>query len=320
MPSCAVLGRSPRVLADPVARKRTPPRISGFLNIDKPPGWTSHDVVAHVRRLTGERQVGHAGTLDPAASGVLPVALGHATKTLPYVTDTDKTYIATVRFGVVTDSADRDGRLLARNETNCVDQGILASAIDAFRGNISQTPPMHSAIKIDGQKLYELARRGLAVDVPSRHVHVGEIELVRWDRPDAVIRVLCSKGTYIRSIARDLGQKLGCGAMLLHLVRVRAGLFSLGSSITVDALEESIARYGWRWIATHPCSMLPDQGVLVLAPEDCRRWQSGMVIERVARPGFQRVYDSRGAWVGMGMTQQGGFGVAPKRVIRGNDQ
>ncbi|HYH12107.1 MAG TPA: tRNA pseudouridine(55) synthase TruB, partial [Thermomicrobiales bacterium] len=208
-----------------MARKRTPPRRSGFLNIDKPPGWTSHDVVARVRRVVGERQVGHAGTLDPAASGVLPVAIGHATKVLPFIEDASKTYVAVVRFGVATDSGDRDGRLRSSNGHGQLELKEIEQALDAFRGEIVQVPPMHSAIKVEGKKLYDLARKGVVVDVPRREVTIHAIEVVGWAPPDATIRVECSAGTYIRSLARDLGETVHTCAMLANLIRTRSGKF-----------------------------------------------------------------------------------------------
>lgn len=303
-----------------MARKRTLPQRSGFLNIDKSPGWTSHDVVARVRRITGERQVGHAGTLDPAASGVLPVAVGHATRMLPYIEDAEKTYIATVRFGVSTDSADRDGRIVAQHETTFLTHRAIEQCLPAFRGDLTQVPPMHSAIKVDGQKLYDLARRGASVDVPARQVTVHEIDLIAWQSPEATIRIRCSKGTYIRSLARDMGDELQCGAILSHLVRVRAGQFHLASSIPVQDLEERIVRYGWGWVAMHPDALLSAAPVLILTPEEDGRWFNGLPIHRKTDQDVIRVYDSQREWSGIGVAERDGSAVAPKRVIRGSVQ
>lgn len=300
-----------------MARKRTLPRRSGFLVIDKPPGWTSHDVVARVRRIVGERQVGHAGTLDPAATGVLPVAVGHATKVLPWIEDADKAYIATVRFGVTTDSADRDGRLLATSDIRDLDAGVIARALDPFRGEIAQIPPAHSAIKVDGRRLYDLARAGAEVDVPVRRVVIHAIDLLNWDPPHATIHVACSKGTYIRSIARDLGEAVGTGAMLAALVRTCAGRFHLRESIPLDALEDRLERHGWEWLVLHPDAALPDVPAVVLDREAEARWQHGLPVETRAAGAVARVYDSRRAWVGIGDIDAAAAVIRPRRVIQG---
>lgn len=297
-----------------MARTRQPPRRSGFLSIDKPPGWTSHDVVARVRRVTGERQVGHAGTLDPAASGVLPVAVGHATKVLPFIEDAGKTYVATVRFGVVTDSADRDGRLVERRDASALTADAIERALDRFRGDIRQVPPAHSAIKVGGRKLYELARRGEHAEVPERDVTIHRLSLARWEPPDATMVVDCSKGTYIRSLARDIGAAVGTGAMLAHLVRTRAGDFSLATSIPIDALEARLAEHGWSWIALHPDHVLLDAEIVILDAGDEVRWRNGLPVARQADGPVVRVYDSRRVWIGIGTADGEGM-IRPKRVI-----
>ena len=301
-----------------MARKRTPPRRSGFLNIDKPPGWTSHDVVARVRRIVAERQVGHAGTLDPAASGVLAVAVGHATKMLPYIEDAGKTYLATVRFGVTTDSADRDGRLLEQRDVSGLTRAQVEAHLPAFMGEITQTPPMHSAIKVDGQKLYDLARKGVEVDVPERRVSVYQIRLVRWAEPEATILIETSKGAYIRSIARDLGQLVGSGAILSNLIRTRAGAFHLRSSVSIHDLEGMIAAHGWSWVALHPDHVLVDSDIVVLDAEEERRWFNGLPVRRHSVSDPVRVYDSRREWIGIGSASSDDGHVHPKRVVRGS--
>lgn len=298
-----------------MTRKRTPPRRSGFLVIDKPAGWTSHDVVGRVRRVVGERQVGHTGTLDPAAMGVLPVAVGHATKLLPFIEDTDKTYIATVRFGVVTDSGDRDGRLLDMPSADHVSEEALRDALDRFRGEIDQVPPLHSSIKVGGRKLYEVARVGGDIDIPVRRVAIHDIELLEWRHPEAVIRVSCSAGTYIRSIARDLGEAVGSGAMLSRLTRTRAGMFRLDGAISIHDLEGRLERWGWPVIALHPDAVLPDADVVILREEEERRWFNGLPIARDASTAVVRVYDSRRDWIGIGARDNDGH-VHPKRVVR----
>ncbi len=297
-----------------MARKRQPPQRSGFLTIDKPPGWTSHDIVGRVRRITGVRQVGHAGTLDPAASGVLPVAVGHATKLLPYIEDAGKTYVAMVRFGVVTDSADRDGRLLEQRDTSDLTFDAIENALVQFRGDIRQVPPMHSAIKVDGRKLYELARRGEHIDVPERAVTIHRLSLERWEPPVATIVVDCSKGTYIRSLARDIGTAVGSGAMLANLVRTRVGDFSLATSIPIDDLGERLADHGWSWIALHPDHVLLNAGIAILDADSEARWRNGLPVAGRADGPVVRVYDSRRDWIGIGASDGAGM-IQPKRVV-----
>ena len=302
-----------------MARKRVPPRRSGFLTIDKPCGMTSHDVVGLVRRVTGERQVGHSGTLDPAASGVLPVAVGHATKVLPFIEDDDKRYVATVRFGVETDSADRDGRLVGQADTSSLTRDRIESLLPGFRGEIVQTPPMHSAIKVDGRRLYELARAGVEVDIPQRRVTIHDIALVDWRWPEATLAIGCSKGTYIRSITRDLGRAAGTGAMLSALVRTRAGRFNLGSAIPALELEARLAEHGWAAIALHPEAALAASDVVLLDEDNERRWHNGLPVEGGVGTATVRVYDTRRIWSGIGGVDSVTGRVQPRRVIRGTN-
>lgn len=303
-----------------MARQRKEPQRSGFLVIDKPAGWTSHDVVGRVRRVVGERQVGHAGTLDPAATGALPVAVGHATKLLPYLENSDKTYIATVRFGVVTDSGDRDGQLLARSP---VDTGLderIRSQLYRFQGDIEQIPPMHSAIKRDGRRLYEHARAGGTVEVPPRRIRIHSLDVLAWDHPEAVLRVACSAGTYVRSLARDLGDAVGTGAMLSGLTRTASGQFGLHHAISIHDLEDRLARWGWAAIALHPDAARPNAAIVVLDDDETHRWFNGMPIERFVSTPFARVYDSRREWIGIGVTGAEPGHLYPKRVVRGRSR
>lgn len=303
-----------------MARKRQPPRRSGFLTIDKPPGMTSHDIVGLVRRVTGVRQVGHSGTLDPAASGVLPVAVGHATKVLPFIENDDKRYVATVRFGVETDSGDRDGRLIGQGDAAGLTRERVEALLPRFRGEIVQTPPMHSAIKVDGQRLYDLARSGIGVEVPQRQVTIHAIDLVDWRPPVATLVIGCSKGTYIRSIARDLGEAAGTGAMLASLVRTRAGMFDLAAAIPAHELESRLADHGWAAIALHPDAVLGNAEVLLLDEDGERRWFHGLPIDFRAGTPVVRVYDTGRTWAGIGVAEAATGRVLPRRVIRGTDE
>ncbi len=212
--------------------KRT---LFGLLNIYKPVGMTSHDVVAVLRRVTKIKQIGHTGTLDPFAQGVLPVCIGKATRLIEYFAD-DKEYLATVQFGSATTTYDREGE-----KTFTSDRKITASDIDlkSFEGKIEQLPPIYSAIKVKGKKLYEYAREGKEVEIQPRKVTIEKIELKSFDEvaQQAQILIKCSKGTYIRSIAHDLGQNLGVGAYLVKLIRTQAGKFRVENSVELDEID-----------------------------------------------------------------------------------
>ena len=211
--------------------------IFGFINIDKPKGMTSHDVVAILRRITKIRQIGHTGTLDPFATGVLPVCIGKATRLIEFLED-DKAYFATVKFGANTDTYDLEGEI-----TETFDKKVsleeIELALKDFSGEIEQFPPIYSAIKVNGKKLYEYARKGETVEIKPRKVVINKIKLVDFDESEQIakIEVACSKGTYIRSIAYDLGKNLGCGAHLIALTRSQAGKFSLNNAISLENLS-----------------------------------------------------------------------------------
>ena len=210
----------------------------GFLNVYKPKGITSHDVVARLRRVTKIRQIGHTGTLDPFAEGVLPICIGKSTRLIEFLND-DKEYLATVQFGKNTDSYDIDGKIIEEFDIKVTSDDIEKS-LKNFEGEILQYPPIYSAIKVDGKKLYEYAREGKSVEIKPRKVVIELIRLEDFDYENqiATIRVACSKGTYIRSIAYDLGKMLGSGAYLSKLVRTKAGKFLLNEAIKLDEFSE----------------------------------------------------------------------------------
>ena len=214
------------------------PQLFGFLNIYKPKGMTSFDVVAKLRRVTKIKQIGHTGTLDPFAVGVLPICIGKATRLIEYLDD-DKEYLATVQFGKDTDTYDLDGTVTKTYDKK-ITQEDLISILDDFRGKIEQLPPIYSAIKVNGKKLYEYARNGEEVEIKPRKVFISKLELESFDyeKQEAKILVDCSKGTYIRSIAYDIGQKLNCGGYLTALERTKAGLFNREHSIPLENFGE----------------------------------------------------------------------------------
>jgi tRNA pseudouridine55 synthase len=211
--------------------------MHGFLNIDKPAGPTSHDVVARVRRLSRQKRVGHAGTLDPAATGVLVVALGAATRLIEYVQDaTAKRYRAVVRLGVTTTTDDAEGQITRTAPVPSLDPSELEAALAPFRGPIMQTPPMYSALHHQGRRLHELAREGVTVERAARPVTIERLDLLSWSPPLLTLDIVCGKGTYIRALARDLGEALGCGAHLQALRRTAVGAFVIADAVPLDAL------------------------------------------------------------------------------------
>lgn len=212
--------------------------LFGFLNIYKPKGLTSHDVVARLRKITKVRQIGHTGTLDPFATGVLPICIGKATRLIEYLDD-DKEYLATVQFGKNTTTYDLEGEITATFDKKVTEEDVK-NALKDFEGEISQIPPIYSAIKVNGKKLYDYARQGQDIEIKPRKVTISKIELKEFDKTSqsAKITVACSKGTYIRSIAYDLGAKLGCGGYLTALERTKAGKFQVNTAIKLEDLTE----------------------------------------------------------------------------------
>jgi tRNA pseudouridine55 synthase len=292
------------------------PSLHGYLVIDKPAGWTSFDVVARARRVLGEKRIGHAGTLDPAATGVLPLAVGMATKTLEFLNDASKTYLAEVTFGVETDSYDVDGRVTRVADASGLTVGDVEAALARFRGPVAQIPPMHAAIKVGGQKLYELARRGEEIAREPRPVTFYLLELLKWEAPTATILVDCSKGTYIRSLARDLGDSVGAGAYLSNLVRLRSGPFDLCQAITVADMEALPWPWAWPLVAIHPDIPVQDWPALILDAAESRRWQQGSTIPAAGvASGPIRAYDHAGDWLGTGHADPGGAGWRPRKVV-----
>src|SRR5205807_2146633 len=222
--------------------------LSGVVVVDKPSGPTSFDVVRRVKGLFKAKRCGHTGTLDPTATGVLPICIGDATKVATFVSEGEKEYDAVVRFGEITDTQDSAGRTLETRPLDGLSEERVREALGSFQGLIEQTPPMYSARKVDGKRLYELARAGEEVPREARQVNIDEARLTFFRPPDAGIFVRCSKGTYLRTLAHDLGQRVGCGAHLRSLKRVRVGPFGLEDSVGLDTLmaaakEKQLEKY-----------------------------------------------------------------------------
>lgn len=285
------------------------PDLNGLLVIDKPVGLTSHDVVARVRRMTGMKRVGHAGTLDPFATGLLVVAVGRATRLLQFVQDTDKGYVAGISLGVETDSCDVDGAVIRRLPLDLwPDRPAVEACLATFTGTIDQVPPIYSAIKIGGQKLYELARAGTSVDVSMRQVMIHNIELLHYEPPQLSIGVWCGKGTYIRSLARDIGEALGTTAYCHALRRTNTGRFCLANAWTLDELADLNLRERWPEIALAPDAAVQTLPSVVLGEADARSWYHGrsvhVVFEPPPTPVMHRIYAADGSFMGVGETDQ----------------
>lgn len=249
---------------------------SGILNLDKPTGLTSHDVVNTVRRFAGQRRVGHAGTLDPGASGVLLVCLGQATRVSEFLMESTKQYRAVIRFGAVSTTDDADGIVTPTAASLAsLSEARLSEALSQFIGEVSQVPPAFSAIKIQGRPMYRAARAGQPVQAPARTVRIDRIDLIAWECPDLTVEVTCSKGTYIRALARDLGETVGTGAYLRSLVRTRSGAFRLQDSVSLDDVREA-SQQGQLGCLLKPLDVAVQSWPAVfLAPEEVRSVRQG---------------------------------------------
>lgn len=212
--------------------------ISGILNIYKEQGYTSHDVVACLRKITGQKKIGHTGTLDPDATGVLPVCLGRATKLCDMLTDRDKTYEAVLLLGRTTDTQDVSGKILEEHSTEELQEDAVKECILGFAGEYDQIPPMYSAVKVNGRKLCELAREGKTIERKSRRVQIHEIRIIEMELPRVRMEITCSKGTYIRTLCSDIGDRLGTGGCMENLIRTRVGRFDIRDSVRLDEARD----------------------------------------------------------------------------------
>ncbi|MYD11398.1 MAG: tRNA pseudouridine(55) synthase TruB [Chloroflexi bacterium] len=257
------------------------PAPAGFLNLNKPLNMTSHDVVAAIRRRcrdsSGKMKVGHAGTLDPLADGVLIICLGAATRLSEYMMRSRKVYRAQVAFGASTDTYDAEGAVVARRDPSQLKLDDIRAALPQFIGEIRQVPPMYSAVKVKGKKLYELARAGKTIARAERAVTVHSIEVISWDSPRLALEIQCGAGTYIRSLANDLGEALEVGAYLAGLTRIASGAFRLDESITLDA---ALGDEDWTRHIVSPYDALADKARVALAADDIERVQQGQMIDR----------------------------------------
>jgi tRNA pseudouridine55 synthase len=290
--------------------------MDGYVNVLKPPGQTSHDVVGLLRRLTGERRIGHAGTLDPAAIGVLPVAIGRrATRTVSSAIWDQKTYWAEFELGRSTTTDDAEGETLASGDASRVTRAEIVAALLGFIGELSQRPPAYSAIHVDGQRSYRSARQGAPRDLPSRTVQVDAIRFLEWSPPLLQIALQCHSGTYIRSIARDLGAQVGCPAHMRRLVRTRVGPFAIDTALdpaTLEAVSRAGGLDGAIWpidvVALHRPAMAvsPSHAIDV---EHGRGWAVESLGPQ-APDGIVRIFDSEGEFLGFASAVDGQWELA----------
>ena len=299
--------------------KRVKRNINGVLLLDKPIGFSSNQALQKVKWLFQAAKAGHTGTLDPLATGLLPICLGEATKFAQYVTDADKTYIATIKFGATTTTGDAEGAVIATHVVN-ITTTQLAATCQSFMGQISQVPPMYSALKFEGKALYEYAREGVDIERQSRLVTITEITINHFEGDVAQITVKCSKGTYIRTLAEDIGNALGCGAHLIGLRRIETAGYQLADAMTLEQLEQKIKISP---VESLQSLLLPIDSAIAYLPavelnadaahymmQGQAVWISGKVPN-----GEMRLFDENARFLGLGFLQDDGK-IAPKRLMR----
>jgi tRNA pseudouridine55 synthase len=276
--------------------------MNGILNVNKPAGWTSFDAVRFIRSRCDERRVGHGGTLDPAATGVLPVLIGQATRMTEYLVDASKTYLATIELGIETDTYDAEGNIIQRSDASGVTLADVERALPAFLGEQEQTPPLYSALKRDGVPLYKRARAGEAVAVEPRRVRTERLELVAFESPLLRLLIECGKGFYVRSLAHDLGHSLGVGGTLIELVRSRVGPFLLEDAVDLETLRSEFETDVWQERLFAQDEVLLHRRAAILGGENERRLLQGQAIrlapEAIVQPALPgelcRAYSDEG--------------------------
>lgn len=284
--------------------------LDGIIVIDKPSGWTSHDVVAKARGITGQRRIGHTGTLDPAATGVLVLCLGQATRLVEYMTVHDKRYEGEIVLGASTTTDDADGEVLQHRAVPDIDEAVLRELEARFTGTLFQRPPAFSAIKVAGKRAYARARAGDLPELPERRVNVAAVRLERTAPDRLFTEVSCGPGVYIRSLARDIGEALNCGAHLGSLRRTQAGRFTLADAITLDGLARHAAARTLEDALLQPDEGIVDLDAAILGVERALKLRLGVALQ-AANPEFRssrpaRIYDTAGAFLGVGSVGENG--------------
>ena len=278
--------------------------MNGIILVDKPQGFTSHDVVAKLRGILHERRIGHSGTLDPMATGLLVVFVGRATRAVEFAESHEKQYIAGLRPGIVTDTQDITGQILKTCDRD-VSLEELAAVLPEYSGEIMQIPPMYSAIKVQGQKLYDLARSGVEIERKSRAVTIKELEILGEEAGDYTLRVVCSKGTYIRTLVHDIGQRLGCGAALSSLRRTVAGNFSIEDAHTIDKIRELAEKGELDKIILPVDTLFEEYPAVKLSERQLKKCLCGNSFETSEKNGKYRVYDENGGFLMLGNVENG---------------
>ena len=279
--------------------------MNGIIIIDKPQKWTSNDVVSRLRRVFNTRRIGHGGTLDPMATGVLPVFVGRATRGVEFFEHAEKTYETVLRFGITTDTEDTTGKILTEQEVHLTREDV-EGVLPNFRGDILQVPPMYSALKVNGQKLYDLARKGREVERQPRPITIHELTLLDFFRNEAKLRVRCSKGTYIRTLCKDIGEALGCGGCMAQLRRVQAGEYTLEGSVPLhDLLKISEAGEDVEHLLRPVDSMFASTPKLTLNQKQSRLVRNGNSFASDAEPGKYRVYSPEGEFLALCKCEDG---------------
>jgi len=280
--------------------------INGILIVNKEVGFTSHDVVAKLRGIVGQKKIGHTGTLDPNATGVLPICLGKATKVVDILTDKDKVYQTTMLLGETSDTQDASGTRLTKHDTKHITETMVRAVIQSFIGPYEQVPPMYSAIKIGGKKLYELARQGQVVERKPRPVIIHDLEIIAIELPRLTLRVHCSKGTYIRTLCADIGAKLGVGALMETLQRTQVGVFQLSQAKTLDEIEAMKQAGRLNEIIQPIPSLFPDLPKLELTPEAETYAYNGnpIAVKMLSQNNFANgaealIYNQKGVFIGI---------------------
>src|SRR5512140_99966 len=291
--------------------------ISGVLVVDKPVGMTSHDVVQAIRTGTGLRRAGHTGTLDPRASGVLVILVGPAVRLSEFVSASDKRYQAIIRLGSTTDTFDADGKFTNSDEPVNVTEDQFEKVLSTFIGEIEQTPPPYSAVKVQGRKAYEMARQGEEVELAPRKITVHHLEVLEWAPPEVGIDVHCSSGTYVRSLANDLGTALGCGAYLVGLRRTKSGRFSLRDATPLRKLQEAFHAGNWYQYLIPAAEALGDWPAVELAPDEVEEVKHGHRVKAVpeAQPGLVRGVSMAGELIALLGLDEATHEWQPKKVF-----
>ena len=291
--------------------------MDGIFNINKPTGMTSHDAVAIIRKHLKQKRVGHAGTLDPLASGVLPICVGQATRVAEYLSERGKAYQADVKFGTATDTYDAEGTITATASTADLTLNMIQETLEQFRGPQVQYPPLYSAIKIQGQPAYKRARAGEVIVLEPRPIVIHSLEILEWIPPRLTLAIECSKGTYIRSLAHDLGMQLGCCAYLEALVRTRSGPFTLSDSITLEQLADAVETNSIQHYSFPLDKALEQYPAFKIDAETVERIKHGNTFNNPVanNSGLARVYDTNGAFIAIAEWNEEQQAWQPKKVF-----